>query len=86
MRDPESFVVKVYRQEGGTVVGTIQEVRTGRTIPYRTKDELWSAIRGWTSHSVDAKQSGPRSRSVTETKNPSNPIQQSGSQDHENSD
>jgi hypothetical protein len=86
MRDPDSFVVKVYRQQGGTVVGTVQEVRTGRTIPYRTKDELWSALRGSPSLSVDAKQSRPRRTSSTETKNPSNPIQQPGSHDNEDSD
>jgi hypothetical protein len=86
MQDPDSFVVKVYWQQGGTVVGTIQEVRTGRTIPYRTKDELWSALRGSPSSSVDVKPPRQRQTSSTETKNPSNPNQPSGSRENENTD
>lgn len=44
MRDLRSFVVKVYRQQAGTVTGTIEEVRTGRTVPFRTMEELWQAV------------------------------------------
>ncbi len=86
MQEPDSFVVKVYRQQGGTVIGTVQEVRTGRTIPYRTKDELWSALRGSSSPSGDVKRSRQRQTSSKETKNPSNPNQHSGSHDNENTD
>jgi hypothetical protein len=44
VREPGSFVIRIYRKRGGTMVGTVQEVRTGRTIPFRTKDELWDSI------------------------------------------
>ena len=45
MRDLRSYVVKVYRQQAGSVAGTVQEVRTGRTVPFRTMEELWQAVR-----------------------------------------
>jgi hypothetical protein len=86
MQDPDSFVVKVYRQQGGTVVGTVQEVRTGRTVPYRTKDELWSALRGSPSPSADVKPSRRRRTSSKEMKISSNPNQQSRSNENENTD
>lgn len=44
MRDLRSYVVKVYRQHAGGVDGTVQEVRTGRTVPFRTMEELWQAV------------------------------------------
>ena len=45
MRDLRSYVVRVYRQHAGGVDGTVQEVRTGRTAPFRTMEELWQAVR-----------------------------------------
>ncbi len=45
MRDLRSYVVKVYRQQAGSVAGTVQEVRTGRTVPFQTMEELWQAVR-----------------------------------------
>jgi hypothetical protein len=45
VRDLRSYVVKVYRQQAGSVAGTVQEVRTGRTVPFRTMEELWQAVR-----------------------------------------
>ena len=36
MPDPRSFVVRVYRQQGDAMAGTVQEVRTGRTVPFLT--------------------------------------------------
>ena len=45
MRDLRSYVVRVYRQQAGSVAGTVQEVGTGRTTPFRTMEELWQAVR-----------------------------------------
>jgi len=45
VRDLRSFVIKVYRQQAGSVAGTVQEVRTGRTVPFQTMEELWQAVR-----------------------------------------
>jgi hypothetical protein len=45
VRDLRSYVVKVYRQQAGSVAGTVQDVRTGRTVPFQTMEELWQAVR-----------------------------------------
>ena len=45
MPTPRSFVVKVYRQQADAVAGTVQDVRTGRTVPFQTMEELWQAVR-----------------------------------------
>jgi hypothetical protein len=55
VRDLRSYVVKVYRQQAGSVAGTVQEVRTGRTVPFQTMEELWQAVR------VTSPSSGPGS-------------------------
>ena len=45
MPHPRSFVVRVYRQQGDVLAGIVQEVRTGRTVPFQTMEELWQAVR-----------------------------------------
>jgi hypothetical protein len=45
VRDLRSYVVRVYRLQGGGAAGTVQEVSTGRTMPFRSMEELWQAIR-----------------------------------------
>jgi len=42
---PRSFVIKVYRQQADAMAGTVQDVRTGRTVPFQTMEELWQAVR-----------------------------------------
>jgi hypothetical protein len=44
VRNLRSFVVKVYRQQAGLVAGTVQDVQTGRTVPFQGMEELWRAI------------------------------------------
>jgi len=45
LRDLRSYVVRIYRQQdAGRMVGTVQEVRTGRTVPFQAMEELWQAI------------------------------------------
>jgi len=51
VREFRSYVVKVYRQQAGNVAGTVQEVRTGRTVPFQTMEELWQAVRATPSSS-----------------------------------
>jgi hypothetical protein len=43
--DLRSFVVKVYRRNAAGMAGTVQDVRTGRTMPFQTQEELWQAVR-----------------------------------------
>ena len=45
MPQPRSFVVKVYRQQADALAGTVQDVRTGRTVPFQTMEELWQAVK-----------------------------------------
>ncbi|MCC7547975.1 MAG: hypothetical protein IT532_09425 [Burkholderiales bacterium] len=44
MPSPRSFVVKVYRQRADALAGTVQDVRTGRTVPFQSMEELWQAL------------------------------------------
>jgi hypothetical protein len=44
VRDPRSYVVRVYRQVADVVAGTVQDVGTGRTMPFQTMEELWYAV------------------------------------------
>jgi hypothetical protein len=47
-RHPRTHIVRVYRQSAHTIVGHVEEVRTGLVRPFRTPAELWRAIRGTT--------------------------------------
>ena len=74
MPDPRSFVVRVYRQQGDAMAGTVQEVRTGRTVPFQTMEELWQAVR----------RPPPRSgRRGARTRRASTPSRQERNPDHD---
>lgn len=45
MQHLRSYVVKVYRQQAEVLAGTVQDVQSGRTVPFQTMEELWQAIR-----------------------------------------
>ena len=45
MRELRSYVVRIYRDLAAGMAGTIQEVRSGRTVPFQSMDELWSVLR-----------------------------------------
>ena len=65
MRDLRSYVVKVYRQQAGMVAGTVQEVRTGRTVPFQTMEELWQAVRTTPPNSGAGSSGNRRSKRAT---------------------
>lgn len=44
MRNLGSYVVTVYRRQADLVAGTVQDVRSGRTVPFQDMEELWQAI------------------------------------------
>ena len=44
MRELRSYVVRIYREAAGAIAGTVQDVRSGRTLPFQTIDELWTAL------------------------------------------
>lgn len=42
----ESYVLRIYRKDGAEVAGVIEDVNTGRPVPFRSPEELWRAITG----------------------------------------
>jgi hypothetical protein len=44
MDEPRSFVVRVYRDGGDDVVGTVESVATGATAAFRTPMVLWALV------------------------------------------
>jgi hypothetical protein len=61
VREPRSYVVKVYRQQRAGAAGTVQDVRTGRTMPFQTMEELWDAVRRFSPPSVKQSEHGSAS-------------------------
>jgi hypothetical protein len=48
MQPIRSFVVRIYRHDGRTVVGVVEDVRTGRSRSFRSLSGLWAALtRRW---------------------------------------
>lgn len=39
-----SYVIRLYRQELEEIAGMVESVETGETTPFRSPDELWSAL------------------------------------------
>lgn len=83
MRDLRSYVVRVYRQHAGGVDGTVQEVRTGRTAPFRTMEELWQAVCTASPRS-GARASRRRDRSRAPAERPDSDESDAGSNDDGN--
>ena len=44
LRELRSYVLRVYRQQAGEVAGTVQEVQSGRIVPFQSMEELWQAV------------------------------------------
>jgi hypothetical protein len=44
MEGLRSFVVRLYRQDLEGIAGVVESVETGETTPFRSPDELWSAL------------------------------------------
>jgi hypothetical protein len=44
--EPRSYVVRVYRRTARWFAGHVEDVRSGQTRPFRSAQELWSAIGG----------------------------------------
>jgi hypothetical protein len=52
-----SYVVRVYRQEPEGIAGMVESVETGETAPFRSSEDLWSALNRdasrWRSSSIN---------------------------------
>ena len=44
MDSGRTFIVRLYRQTGNRLVGVIEEVDSGRRVPFSSVDELWKAL------------------------------------------
>jgi len=44
-REPQTYIVRVYRRGAGGRIGHVEEVRTGAVLPFRSAATLWRAIR-----------------------------------------
>jgi len=43
-RQPRTLIVRIYRQTAHSLVGQVEEVRSGVVRPFRTASELWRAL------------------------------------------
>ena len=55
MQPIKSFVVRIYRQDRDSIAGLVEDVRTGRSRPFRTLGGLWAALtRRWSRRGAEA--------------------------------
>jgi hypothetical protein len=39
-----TYIVRLYRQTGHRLTGVVEDVRSGRRLPFSSVEELWSAL------------------------------------------
>jgi hypothetical protein len=44
MRDPRSFILRIYRRELGGVSGVLEDPQTGVKRPFGTAERLWELV------------------------------------------
>ncbi len=45
MRQPRSYIVRVYRQGARSLTGVVEDARTGELRPFSSMQELWALLR-----------------------------------------
>ena len=45
MRPIRSFVVRIYRQGKTSLDGVLEDVSSGRSLPFHSSEELWQALK-----------------------------------------
>ena len=45
MRQPRSYIVRVYRQGARSLTGVVEDARTGEQRPFSNMQELWILLR-----------------------------------------
>lgn len=59
MRQPRSYIVRVYRQGARSLTGVVENARTGEQRPFSSMQDLWMLLRrtsfGSTSPRADDK-------------------------------
>jgi len=46
VREILSFVVRIYRRDGGVLAGLVEQVRSGKTAPFASEAELSDLLSG----------------------------------------
>ena len=46
VRQPRSYIVRVYRQGARSLNGVVEDARTGEQRPFTSMQELWVLLRG----------------------------------------
>ena len=59
MRQPRSYIVRVYRQGARNLAGVVEDTQSGEQRPFSSMEDLWSLLRrpsfGSTSPRADSK-------------------------------
>ena len=45
MRQPRSYIVRVYRQGARSLTGVVEDARTGEQRPFSSMQDLWMLLR-----------------------------------------
>jgi hypothetical protein len=45
MRQPRSYIVRIYRQGARNLTGVVQDAQTGEQRPFSNIQELWTLLR-----------------------------------------
>ena len=45
MRQPRSYIVRIYRQGARNLAGVVEDARTGEQQPFSNMQELWVLLR-----------------------------------------
>ena len=45
MRQPRSYIVRVYRQGARSLTGVVEDARTGEQWPFSSMQDLWLLLR-----------------------------------------
>ena len=52
MREPRSYIVRIYRQGARTLIGVIENAQTGKQQPFSSFQQLWKLLRQRSSDST----------------------------------
>jgi len=63
MREPRSYIVRIYRQGYRSLSGIVEDTRTGGRQPFRTSEELAVLLRAPIAHAPAVERQG-KSRSI----------------------
>lgn len=45
MRQPRSYIVRIYRQGARSLTGVVEDTRTGQQRPFASVQDLWALLR-----------------------------------------